>query len=136
MSPAQPTRDLTQIRIGDRHRKDFGDIDALAKSIDQEGLLQPVAITPSDELIAGERRMRAWARSKFREDPIPVYVVDLDEIVRGEWSENSQRKDFTPSEIVSLKRALEPKLREEAKKRQGARIDLRGNSPDVDKPPA
>jgi N6-adenosine-specific RNA methylase IME4 len=136
MSLAPSTRALTQIRIGDRHRKDFGDIDALARSIDKEGLLQPVAITPADELIAGARRMRAWPLSKFRDDPIPVHVVDIDEIVRGEWSENSQRKDFTPSEIVALKRAIEPKLREEAKERRGARTDLRGNSPDVDAPPA
>ena len=134
MQPAQPTRSLAQIKVGNRHRKDFGDVDGLARSIDREGLLQPIAITPSDELIAGERRMRAWSRSKFRDDPIPVHVVDLDEIVRGEWSENSERKDFTPSEIVALKRAIEPKLREEAKERQGARTDLRGNSPDVDQP--
>jgi N6-adenosine-specific RNA methylase IME4 len=131
-----PTRLIDQIKIGDRHRKDFGDIVALARSIDREGLLQPVAITPADELIAGERRIRAWPLSKFRNDPIPVHVVDIDEIVRGEWSENSQRKDFTPSEIVALKRVLEPKLREEAKERQGARTDLRGISPDVAVPPA
>jgi ParB-like chromosome segregation protein Spo0J len=131
----KPTRRLSQIKIGDRHRKDFGDLHALAGSIDREGLLQPVAITPADELIAGERRIRAWPLSKFRDDPIPVHVVDIEEIVRGEWSENSQRKDFTPSEMVALKRVLEPKLREEAKERQGARTDLRGISPDVDVPP-
>jgi N6-adenosine-specific RNA methylase IME4 len=136
MPSAQPTRLLSQIKVGKRHRRDFGDLDALAKSIDQEGLLQPVAITPADELIAGERRMRAWPRSKFRDDPIPVHIVDIDQIIRGEWSENFQRKDFTPSEIVALKRAIEPKLRDEAKERQGARTDLRGNSPDVDKPSA
>jgi ParB-like chromosome segregation protein Spo0J len=134
MTIAQRTRPLSQIRVGVRHRKDLGDIDALARSIDNEGLIQPVAITPADELIAGERRMRAWARSKYRDEPIPVHVVDIDEIVRGEWSENSQRKDFTPSEIVALKRALEPKLREEAKERQGMRTDLRGTSPDVEPP--
>jgi N6-adenosine-specific RNA methylase IME4 len=135
MQPAQPTRLVSQITVGTRHRKDLGDIDALARSIDNEGLLQPVAITLADELIAGERRIRAWARSKFRDDPIPVHVVDLEEIVRGEWFENSERKDFTPSEIVALKRMLEPKLKEEAKDRQGTRADLRGNSPDVEKPP-
>jgi N6-adenosine-specific RNA methylase IME4 len=132
----QPTRALTQIKIGDRHRKDFGDIDALATSIDSEGLLQPIAITPADELIAGERRLRAWSRSKYRDHPIPVHIVDLDQIARGEWSENFQRKDFTPSEIVALKRALEPKLKEEAQQRQGTRTDIRGNSPDVETAPA
>jgi N6-adenosine-specific RNA methylase IME4 len=136
MQRAQSARPLAQIKVGNRHRKDFGDIDGLARSIEREGLLQPVAVTPADVLIAGERRMRAWAKSKFRDDPIPVHVVDLDEIVRGEWSENSERKDFTPSEVVALKRAIEPKLRVEAKERQGARTDLRGNSPDFDAPPA
>jgi hypothetical protein len=86
MQRAQSARPLARIKVGNRHRKDFGDIDGLARSIDQEGLLQPIAITPADELIAGERRIRAWARSKFRDDPIPVHVVDLDEIVRGEFA--------------------------------------------------
>jgi N6-adenosine-specific RNA methylase IME4 len=42
MINSQPTRQLGQIRLIDCPRKDHGDIDALAKSIDALGLRQPI----------------------------------------------------------------------------------------------
>jgi N6-adenosine-specific RNA methylase IME4 len=100
-----------KIKIGERHRKEFGDLKQLATSInDRGGLLQPIAITSRHELIAGERRLRAWALSRFAGQPIPCHVIDVDALVAGEWDENAQRKDFTPSEAVSIKRALESVL--------------------------
>jgi N6-adenosine-specific RNA methylase IME4 len=44
--------------------------------------------------------------------------------VQGEAAENFERKDFTWSEAVAIKRALEPAIREAAKERQGTRTDL------------
>ena len=44
-------------------------------------------------------------------------VVDLAEIVRGELAENADRKDFLPSEIEAIRRALLPKEKEAAKER-------------------
>jgi hypothetical protein len=43
--------------------------------------------------------------------------------VRGEFAENAHRKDFTLSETVAIKRALEPIERAAAKQRQGMRGD-------------
>jgi N6-adenosine-specific RNA methylase IME4/ribosomal protein S14 len=43
--------------------------------------------------------------------------------VRGEFAENTYRKDFTLSESVAIKRALEPAERAAAKERQGERTD-------------
>jgi hypothetical protein len=37
-----------------------------------------------------------------------VTVINLDQIVRGEFAENAHRKDFLPSEIDAIRRALEP----------------------------
>jgi N6-adenosine-specific RNA methylase IME4/ParB-like chromosome segregation protein Spo0J len=78
--------------------------------------LQAPAVTPDMRLIAGERRLKACRALGWNE--IPVRVVDLDEIVRGEFAENACRKDFTLSEAVAIKRALEPLEREAAKERQ------------------
>jgi N6-adenosine-specific RNA methylase IME4 len=39
---------------------------------------------------------------------VRVNVVDLAEIVRGEFSENAYRKDLLPSEIDAIRRAVEP----------------------------
>lgn len=53
------TLPLTAIRVGERHRKDLGDLDSLARSIADIGLLHPVVVTPAGNLIDGERRLRA-----------------------------------------------------------------------------
>jgi ParB family chromosome partitioning protein len=52
---------ITAIEIGHRFRRDLGDIDALAQNIADVGLLHPVVVTPNGELIAGLRRLRAFA---------------------------------------------------------------------------
>ena len=38
--------DIAAIRLGERHRKEMGDLDRLARSIADVGLLQPIVITP------------------------------------------------------------------------------------------
>ena len=91
---------------GDRIRRDLGDIAALAESMAEMGLLHPVVINTNSRLIAGLRRIRAAQELGWTE--IPVNIVDLDAIVRGEFVENACRKDFTPSEAVAIKRVLEP----------------------------
>ncbi len=66
-------------------------------------------------LIAGGRRLEALRRLGWSE--VPVTVVDLEEIARGEFSENAHRKDFVPSEIDAIRRALEPIEKAAAKAR-------------------
>jgi ParB-like chromosome segregation protein Spo0J len=107
--------DIAAIQVGQRHRRDMGDVPGLAKNIVEIGLLHPLAVTPDMRLIAGERRLRAcqllgWAK-------VPVHVVDLAEIVRGELSENAERKDFLPSEIDAIRRAVEPLEKAAARER-------------------
>lgn len=92
--------------VGPRHRKDMGDIAALAASIDRVGLLHPIVVTPDNKLIAGERRLEACKLLGWGD--VPATVVSLEDIVRGENDENAIRKDFLPSEIDSIRRALEP----------------------------
>jgi hypothetical protein len=43
---------------------------------------------------------------------------DLEEVVRGELAENAIRKDFLPSEIEAIRRAIEPLEKAAAKERQ------------------
>ena len=50
---------IAEIKVGNRHRKDMGDLTSLADSIRQDGLLQPIGVTDSLELVFGERRLRA-----------------------------------------------------------------------------
>ena len=55
---------------------------------------------------------------------IEARVINLEDMIRGEQDENTIRKDFTMSERQALKAAIEPRLREKAKERQGQRTDL------------
>jgi len=117
-SPPRQTFAVNAVVVGERHRKDMGDIAGLAASMAELGLLQPIVIRPDDRLIAGHRRLAA-ARLLGWTD-IPVTVVDLDSVVRGEFAENAVRKDFTLSEAVAIKRALEPIERAAAKERMAS----------------
>ena len=112
-NPALPISDIT---IGKRHRAELGDIKALAHSIDDVGLLHPIVVTPNLELIAGARRLEACRHLQWTE--VPATIVPLDDIVRGEFAENADRKDFLPSEIDAIRRAMEPAAQEQATSRK------------------
>lgn len=118
---------IDSIKIGERHRKDMGDIAGLAASIESVGLLHPVVVTPAGELIAGERRLEACRKIGWAD--VPVTVVDLAEVVRGEFAENMVRKAFTPTEEVAIYRAMAPEEKEAAAERARSRTDLRESFP-------
>jgi hypothetical protein len=107
-----------QIRIGERHRKEMGDLETLAVSISTVGLLHPPVVTKEGMLVCGERRFRAM-RDILGWKTIPVIVLEVSSIVEGEYAENEIRKDFTPSERVAIGRAIEAEIG----KRQGQRTD-------------
>ena len=111
----QDVRAVDGIIVGERHRRDMGDIDGLAASVGELGLLQPIVIRPDGRLIAGERRVHAAKLLGWT--AIPVTVVDLDAVVEGEFAENAHRKDFLPSEIDAIRRTLESQEREAARQR-------------------
>jgi IS605 OrfB family transposase len=97
---------LDAVQIGARYRRDLGDIDGLARSIADVGLLHPIVVRPDGLLIAGERRLEACRRLGWA--TVPVTEVDLEQVVRGELAENADRKDFLPSEIDAIRKALAP----------------------------
>jgi N6-adenosine-specific RNA methylase IME4 len=120
---------IADIVVGTRHRRELGDIEGLAASIDELGLLHPVVVRPDGTLIAGERRLRAAQLLGW--SAIPVHVVDLDAVTRGEFAENVHRKNFTLSEAVAIKRALAPREREAARQRQAATLKRGSTKPVV-----
>lgn len=96
------------IKTEGRFRKDFGDIPALAESIKELGLLQPIGIDSGYRLVFGERRLKAF--QYLGRDTIPARFVNLDSLLKGEYAENEFRKDFTVSERVEIGKALEGEL--------------------------
>ncbi len=94
-----------------RSRFDDESLEALAASIREVGILQPIIIGPPDVdgrhvLVAGERRLRA-ARMVGLDD-IPAVIRDSDEATRLAEAliENVQREDLGPLEEAEGYRAL------------------------------
>jgi N6-adenosine-specific RNA methylase IME4 len=75
-------------------------------------------VHPDGTLIAGGRRLAAVQQLGWHE--VPVTVVDLVDIVRGEFAENVYRQDFLPSEIEAIRRALAAIEKTAAKERMSA----------------
>jgi ParB/RepB/Spo0J family partition protein len=90
-------------------------LDRLAKSIEQHGLIQPLVVTPQGEgyrLIDGERRYRACGEAKLVE--VPVIVREADEQTEAldvALVANSERVVLTPvDEAKAFKRLLDAGL--------------------------
>jgi hypothetical protein len=92
---------IDEVRIGARHRKDIGDLENLAVSIEEKGVLQPIGITPDRELVFGLRRLMA-CRDRLGWRTIPARIIPVTSIAQGEFAENMVRKDFAPSERVAI----------------------------------
>jgi hypothetical protein len=119
-------RAIDAIVVRARHRKDLGEVDSLMASIASVGLLNPVTVDSENVLLAGERRLIACRRLGWKEIPVTVAANFDDAVSRlvAERDENTCRKDMSPSELVSLGKALEELERPKARERQGARSDL------------
>jgi len=117
---------IESIRVVDRHRKDLGDLESLAMSIEDIGLLNPVTITPDSRLVAGQRRLEACRRLGW--DSVPVRIAqnlgEAARLLRAERDENVERKAMLPSEKAALGEALHAIHAGEAKQRQGTRTEL------------
>ena len=99
--------DIDKIVVGDRIRKDFGDIAELADDIRENGLINPPVVNKEYQLLAGERRLRAckllgWPQIEVR----MMDTRDAEHELNIEISENDVRKGFTKSERVDYIRRL------------------------------
>lgn len=113
-------RTVDSIVLGFRHRHDLGDIDALMRSIEQHGLLQPITITPDGVLVCGRRRLEAVKRMGWRTLKVWVRSGLSDELSRilAQQDENEQHKPLTPLEEEALFNELSRVMAEDAARRQ------------------
>ena len=92
-----PTRPVSSILVGQRHRRDMGDLSGLPPAWTTRACCSPSSSGPmTGSLLASAGcTQRDYSAGK----DCRSHVVDIDKIVRGEFAENAHRKDFTPSEI-------------------------------------
>jgi ParB family chromosome partitioning protein len=108
---------IDAIRIGERDRQVIDELDELAASIAAVGLLHPIVVTASLDLVAGGRRLAAVRQLGWTETP--VTVVDwsnVEQALRAEADENTCRKPLSPVEASRMRkrraRILAPAIQE------------------------
>lgn len=102
-SPFQPRRSFRQEQI-----------DELAASIRERGLVQPLVVRRVEgrlELIAGERRLRAVASLGHQEVKVIVMEASDQEVAEITLIENLQREDLTPLEEAEQYRLLQVRFK-------------------------
>lgn len=107
---------VDEVRVNGRHRIDLGDVDSLAKSIADVGLINPITVTPDNLLIAGERRLAAVRSLGWTEVPARVVdtLTDAADRLAAERDENTCRLNMSPEELVRLGSAMEELARSSA----------------------
>lgn len=115
-------RTIDSITDGIRHRKELGDIDALARSIEDVGLLQPITLTPDGVLVCGKRRLEAVRRLGWTTLKVWVRSGISDELshLLAQQDENQQRKPLTQLETAHMYAEVKRLMAEEAEQRQEA----------------
>jgi ParB family chromosome partitioning protein len=80
-----------------RHRFEEDELEALAASIRENGIVQPILVRPKAagegyEIVAGERRWRAAQRARLHEVPIVIRALDDRQALELSLVENIERK--------------------------------------------
>ena len=94
------------IRDEDQPRREFNKeaIEALAASIKEHGVLQPIVVTKEDgkyKIVAGERRWRASKIAGLKEIPAIIRTLDSQNRIEIAIIENAQREDLNAIELAT-----------------------------------
>jgi len=92
---------LDLLRVRGQPRRRFENLEALAESIREKGVLQPLLVRrvgEAYEVVAGERRLRAAAMAGLKEVPARVLELSDKEARLFALVENLQREDLNPYE--------------------------------------
>ena len=127
-------RAVDSLHVGRRHRADLGDIDALAASIERDGLLQPLTVSPDGVLICGARRLAAIKQLGWRTVNVRVRSGISDRLghLLAEQDDNVLHKPLTSLEAAALYRELKSLMAEDAARRKAATQFRSDNQPGTD----
>lgn len=112
---------ISEIKIGKRVRDEYGDMESLANSIKEHGLLHPIVVDSGYNLVAGCRRLLACERIGLKEIEAKVLEdISERELRILELEENIRRKDLTELEksknLVELAEIKEQELKSKTAK--------------------
>lgn len=96
-----PLKEIRPNKGQPRKQFDQADLDELADSIKQNGVLQPILVRRKGstyEIVAGERRYQAAKLAGLEEIPAVIRDISDEDVFRLALIENLQRSDLTPIE--------------------------------------
>lgn len=94
------------VRDENQPRREFDEdaLNALAQSIKEHGVLQPIVVTKEDgkyKIVAGERRWRASKLAGLTKIPVIVRTLDSQNRLEISVIENAQREDLNAIELAT-----------------------------------
>lgn len=107
-----PVEFLRASALQPRRRFDDEELELLAQSIRERGVLQPLLVRPAGdgrpgyEIVAGERRWRGAQRAGLHEVPVVVRELSDQETLELALIENLQRADLSPLDEAHAYRRL------------------------------
>ncbi len=107
-----PIEQLTPNPCQPRQRFTNEELEALAESIREHGILQPILVRRHHEgrdryeIVAGERRWRAAQRVQLHQVPVVVRDLDDSQLLETALVENIQREDLSPLEEAAAYQRL------------------------------
>ena len=126
---------ISDIDDSNRTREDFGDMLEFKQSIEDHGLLQPIAVELVDNkciLLDGGRRLKACREMKIKEIPSIVFIGPLDDLKRKqiELDATEQHKHFSHIERYKQVAEIHALMQEKHGKKTSTAADAKGWSMD------
>lgn len=98
---------LKSIRVEERYREDMGDINQLAETMREKGLVQPISVDQNYKLLAGGRRFAAAELLGWHTIPSVIHTVKTKlSALEIELLENVERKDMEWHERAKLEKRI------------------------------
>ena len=93
---------IEKIKVRQRARKEFIEIEELAESLNRVGLLNPIIVDQNKVLIAGQRRLEAAKKLGWKTIEARVLSVEDESLALDiEIEENVQRQQFSNEELLN-----------------------------------
>ena len=93
---------IEEVKIRQRARKEFIEIEELAESLNRVGLLNPIIVDQNKVLIAGQRRLEAAKKLGWKTIEARVLSVEDESLALDiEIEENVQRQQFSDEELLN-----------------------------------
>lgn len=117
--PIVKTVPISELQISEfnvRKERDSDKIAELAKSIEQEGILQPLLVRPENShygIIIGSRRFTAAKKANLKQVPVIIKDLEDQESLVVSLVENLQRNDLEPRETTQAMNTLNQTITQE-----------------------